>query len=212
MPDWHEVAKTWWDAQPHPRAPKLTIGEFATAVKLATLTKFGGHATPEQAALFWPEFKATGMGVGEFEHAIERLAPMSFTYHGRPPTMQEIVRLKDEPPAKASAYFADLPDQHYPFVRSADMIKSLQAADPHAKQILGRPPVKLEAAQLSQSGENPRDYYTRLAQPAATGGNIQPSEWDTNSSPARMPVTPPPNSSATVASPMKSTSSTAPRT
>lgn len=172
--DWGKVAKEYWDRQPHPRAPSLTIGEFATAVKLATMTRFGGHASPEQAALFYPEFKSLGISPTDFEHAIDRLAPVSFAYHGRPPTMQEIVRLKDEPPAKASSYYADLPDRHYPWVTAATMIKNLQAAEPHAQQYLGRPPVKLEAAHLSASGERPADYYARLAQPILpVQGNIQ---------------------------------------
>lgn len=207
-PDYHALAKAYWDTQPHPKAPSLTIGEFATAVKLATLTKFGGHATPEDASLFWPEFKSLGISPDDFEHAVERLAPVSFAYHGRPPTMQEIVHLKDEPPAKAQAYFADLPDKHYPFIRSADMIKHLQAAEPHAKQYLGRPPVKLEAAHLASSGERPADYYARLAQPPPTQGNIQGSEWDTSSKPERTNLMPRSNYSATAGLPTKSTSST----
>lgn len=209
--DWGKVAKDYWDAQPHPRAPDLTIGEFATAVKLATLTKFGGHATPEQASLFWPEFKSLGISPTEFEHAVERLAPVSFAYHGRPPTMQEIVKLKDEPPAKANAYFADLPDRHYPWVTAATMIKNLQAAEPHAQQYLGRSPVKLEAAHLSASGERPADYYARLANPQPSS-NIQDSEWDTSSNQESPKVTPPSSSSVIVALPTRSTSSTGQRT
>jgi hypothetical protein len=173
-PDYAAAAKAYWDTQPHPKAPSLTIGDFATAVKLATLVKFGGHATAEDATLFWPEFKQMGISPGEFEQTVTRLAPISFTYHGRPPTMQEIVKLKDEPPAKANSYFADLPDKHYPWVSAATMIKHLEAAGPHAQNYLGRPPVKLEAAQLAASGENPALYYQRLTQPPLAEGNIQP--------------------------------------
>lgn len=180
MPDYAAAAGAYWSNQPHPRAPKLTIGEFATAVKLASLLKFGGHASPQEAELFMPQFKALQISPEEFEHAVDRLAPVSYTYHGRPPTLREVVLLKDEPPAKASAYFADLPDRHYPFVRAADMIKHLQAAEPHAQQYLGRAPVKLEAAQLAASGERPADYYARLAQPSPPiqerQGNISDSE------------------------------------
>lgn len=211
--DYAKAAKDFWDKQPHPRAPGLTIGEFATAVKLATSAKFGGHASPEDAALFWPEFKSLGISPQDFEHALDRLAPVSFAYHGRPPTMQEIVRLKDEPPAKANAYFADLPDKHYPWVTAANMVKHLQAAEPHAQQFLGRPPVKLEAAQLSASGEHPRDYYSRLAQPnPQAASNIQGNQWDTSSNPARTNPTPPLNFSATDASPTKSISPMEPPT
>lgn len=171
--DWGHVAKEYWDKVPHPAAPGLTIGEFATAVKLATLVKFGGHADGKEAELFWGEFKGLGMTPSDFEHTVERLAPISYTYHGRPPTMQEIVKLQAEPPAKAHSYFADLPDKHYPFVSAATMVKNLTAADPYSKQHLGRPPVKLEAAYLANSGENPADYYARLAQPPPPTSNIQ---------------------------------------
>src|SRR5450631_4288311 len=95
--DWHSIAKSFWDAQPHPHDPSgtLTIGEYATAVKLATMARFGGHASPHEAALFWPEFKASGLTPEEFEHTLDKIAPLSYTYHGRPPTMKEIATLKD---------------------------------------------------------------------------------------------------------------------
>src|SRR5205823_10407191 len=87
--DWAQIAKSWWDEQPHPHGHGLKISEYATAVKLATLARFGGHASGHEAAMFWPEFKASGMSPDEFEHTLDRLAPLSFTYHGRPPTRSE---------------------------------------------------------------------------------------------------------------------------
>jgi hypothetical protein len=163
--DWGQVAKEFWDQQPHPRAPNIQIKDYATAVKLATLVKFGGHASSHETSLFWPEFKATGMSPQEFEHAVERIAPVSFTFHGRPPSMQEIVQLKDKHPKDVNSYFGELPDKHYPNVPAAEMVKHLAAAEPHAREHLGRAPVKLEAAYLHASGEQPANYYSRLAQP-----------------------------------------------
>jgi hypothetical protein len=166
--DWGKVAKDFWDAQPHPRGHGLTIGEFATAVKLATMAKFGGHAEPHEAALFWQEFRTSGLTPQEFEHGLDTLAPLSFTYHGRPPSLNEIVNLKDKAPHEARRYFGDLPDKHYPSVSAENMVKALAAADPHAREHLQRPPVKLEAAYLHHSGEQPSIYYARLASQAAT--------------------------------------------
>ena len=163
--DWGNVAKTFWDEQPHPKGHGLKIGEFATAVKLASVLKFGGHAAGHEAALFWREFAPGGvpiMSPQEFEHAVERIAPVSFTFHGRPPSMAELVQLKDKHPKDVSSYFGELPDRHYPSVSAAEMVKHLAAAEPHAQEHLGRAPVKLEAAYLHASGEPPANYYQRL--------------------------------------------------
>jgi hypothetical protein len=161
--DWGAIATEFWNEQPHPRAAGLKIGEFATAVKLATISKFGGHASPQEAELFWPQFKATGLSPEEFTHTIDRLAPLSFTFHGRPPTMKEITELKDKMPHEARKYFADLPDKHHPEITSGDMVKSLKAARPWARQYLGREPVKPEGAYLHHSGSPAAEYYQHLA-------------------------------------------------
>ena len=162
--DWSQVARSWWDEQPHPHGHGLKISEYATAVKLATLARFGGHASGHEAAMFWPQFKASGMSPDEFEHTLDRLAPLSFTYHGRPPTMREIVQFKDKTPQEARRYFGDLPHKIYPHVSAADMVKAVQAAKPHALEHLGREPALNEAAYLHHSGEHPADYYGRIAQ------------------------------------------------
>lgn len=177
--DWAKITQDYFNELPHPLEPALKVGEFATAVKLASAARFGGHASPAEAALFWPEFKATGMSPQEFEHALDRLAPLSYTYHGRPPSMQEIVKLKDEPPAKARSYFADLPHKYYPHVSAGDMVKALVAAKPHAQEHLGRDPVLPEAAYFHHSGKDPADYYSRIAhddQPSGTlpANNVLP--------------------------------------
>jgi hypothetical protein len=161
--DFEGTAKAWWDQQPHPRAPSLRISEFATAVKLATMAKFGGHATPHEASLFWPEFQASGLSPEEFEQTLERIAPLSYTFHGRPPTMKEIATLKDKQPHEARKYFSDLPDPRHPELTAGDMVKSYQSAAPHAREQLGRDPALTEAAYLHHSGESPRDYYANLA-------------------------------------------------
>jgi len=161
--DWKKVSADFWNEQPHPNGHGLKIGELATMVKLATSMKFGGHASMAEAALFAPEFKATGMSPQEFEHTLDRLAPLSYTYHGRPPTMHEMASLKDKSPAEAHKYFADLPDKHYPHVSAGNMVKAMQAAEPHAQQHLERPALKNEAARLHHSGEDPAVYYARVA-------------------------------------------------
>lgn len=171
--DWNSIAQQWQNEQPHPLEPALKVGEFALAVKLASMAKFGGHASAHEAALFWPQFQATGMSPDEFEHALEHLAPLSFTYHGRPPTMREIAMFKDKQPHEARRYFADLPDRNYPHVTAGEMVKALRAAEPHAQEHLGRGPVKYEAQYLHHSGENPADYYAKLgAQQQESGDTI----------------------------------------
>ncbi len=181
--DWGNVAKSYFDELPHPMGHGLKIKEFATAVKLATLAKFGGHAQPHEAALFWGEFAPGGkpiMSPEEFEQTLDRIAPLSFTYHGRPPTMKEITTLKDAPPHEASKYFGDLPDAQHPNLSAAQMVKSLTAARPWAREHLKREPLKNEAAYLHHSGTSPNDYYSHLAaqdpalKPRLPGNELSP--------------------------------------
>jgi len=167
------IAKSYWDAQPHPLAPSLTIGEFATMVKLATMAKFGGHANAHEATLFAPEFKASGLSPEDFEHTLDKIAPLSFTYHGRPPTMKEIATLKDAQPHEATKYFSDLPHKIYGDVSAGNMVKAVQAAKPHAMEHLGREPELNEARYLHHSQEPAANYYARLgAQAKQASDNV----------------------------------------
>jgi hypothetical protein len=84
-------------------------------------------------------------------------------FHGRPPSLKELVTLKDKSPAEVHRHFGDLPDKHHPEISAANMVKAYQAARPWAREHLGREPVGTEARYLHHSGEEPRDYYSRLA-------------------------------------------------
>ena len=173
--DWHAIAKEHWDAQPSPHAPGLTNAEYPVAVKLATMTKFGqgdGHASSKEAELFWHEFKQTGLSPKQYEEALNRMAPVSFALHGRPPSMDEIVKHKDSDPAVVSKYYGDLPDRHYPAVPARDMVKHLAEAHVPWMQALGRPPTKLEASMLYHSRESVSTFADRLKPP--------PKEVDAN--------------------------------
>lgn len=181
--DWDAVVKGYWDEQPHPSDPhgKLKIGEYASAVKLATMAKFGGHASGSEASLFWDEFKASGLSPEEFEQTLDRIAPLSYSLHGRPPTMKEIAQLKDRPPHEANKYFADLPDQNHPEITAGAMVKAYQAARPHAREHLDREPTKGEAAYLHHSGDVASTYYAHLAAQQSSpedtlAGNALPPE------------------------------------
>jgi hypothetical protein len=175
-----ELVAQWHAEQPHPRAPKLKVGDFPVAVRLATMLKFGqGHASPSEAENFWHEFKSMNDGLmaqkkmpvspEEFTHLAQQAGRSSFAYHGRPPSMYELQRLRDADPRAIHDYYGGLPDEHYPTVSAADMARALHAARPWANQILDRDPVKLEGAYLHHSGQNPRDYYFQVS----NGGNDQ---------------------------------------
>jgi hypothetical protein len=170
--DWESVVADWWSRQPHPEAPGLTIGEYPIAVKLATKLKFGGHATPDEAQAFWTGFQqmnhrlqATGklpLSPDQFMEVVDKLAPISFAYHNRAPTLTEVATLADAHPKDVQAYYGSMPDEHYPHVPAAEMVRHLQRAKPWAEMIIGRPPNKGEAAYLYHSGDHPRDYYMAM--------------------------------------------------
>ena len=166
-----EAVQEYWNSQPHPKAPNVSVGEFPIAVRLATKTKFGGHATPEEASAFWKEFQGLGMSPGEYEELLDRVAPVSFSFHGRPPTMNELAKFREAKPSEVHDYYYNLPDKHYPHVKAGDMVKNLQAARPWAKMHLQREPTKGEAAYLHHSNHSPQDYYQTLkADLEAKGG------------------------------------------
>lgn len=170
MPTLEDVVRQWHASQPHPQAPSVRVGDYPVAARLATILKFGsGHASPQEAAMFWHEFnvmnqnlvaqKKLPVGPEEFTHLSQQMGRSSFAYHGRPPSMYEIQRLRDADPKTVHDYYGGLPDEQYPTLSAADMAKALHAARPWAMQIVGREPVKLEAAYLHHSGQNPADYY-----------------------------------------------------
>ena len=153
------------------------------------MLKFGqGHASPQEASHFMAEFKAMNtmltaqkklpISPEEFTQLSQQMARSSFAYHGRPPSMYEIARLRDAHPKDVADYYGSLPDEHYPTVSAADMAKALASARPWANQIVGRDATKLEAAYLHHSGQNPQSYFqqvssgtddTRGAQPGVSG-------------------------------------------
>jgi hypothetical protein len=184
MPTLEELVTAWHADQPHPRAPGLRVGEYPVAMRLATILKFGqGHSSPSEAANFWHEFTTMNRNLEaqnkqpispeEFTHLAQQAGRSSFAFHGRPPSMYELQRLRDADPKAVHDYYGGLPDEHYPTISAADMAKSLHAARPWANQIVGREPVKLEAAYLHSSGQNPADYYQQVSRGSNDQGGPQ---------------------------------------
>ena len=168
-----DIVDQFHQSQPHPRAPQLTVGEYPVAAKLATMLKFGtGHAEPAEVTGFWQQFQKMNQTLQaqkkqpiepeEFGHLAQSMAKVSYAYHGRPPTMQEITQLRDAHPKDVHDYFAALPDEQYPHVSAGQMVKALQSAGPWAQMQLGRAPNKQEAAYLHHSGHSPQDYYKQM--------------------------------------------------
>ena len=164
--DWSKAAKDYFDNQPHPRGHGLKIREVPVAVKLASMLKFGGHAALHEAALFWQEFAPGGvpiMAPDDFEHALERIAPLSYVFHGRPPTLKELGELSGKAAAEVHKYFSDLPSRERPEIPAGQYVKAFQAARPHAREHLGREPVSVEVAHMVHSGEPAHVYYPRIS-------------------------------------------------
>lgn len=165
-PDWGNLAKGYFDEQAHPRGHGLKIREVATAVKLASMMKFGGHASLHEAALFWQEFAPGGVPImppQDFEHALDHLAPVSYAFHGRPPTLRELSLLRDKSSAEVNRHYGDLPSRSHPEISAANYVKTFQSARPWARQHLEREPVSTEVGYLHHSGERPDVYYQRLS-------------------------------------------------
>jgi hypothetical protein len=187
MPTLEEIVHGYFSSLPHPKAPALSVGDFPVATRLATMLKFGqGHASPQEAENFWHEYQTMNqnlqaqnkapIGPEEFTHLAQQMARSSFAYHGRPPSMYEIQRMRDADPKAISDYYGALPDEHYPTVSAADMAKTLHAARPWAQQYAQREPSKLEAAYLHASGQSPADYYQQAAKKDGTNDQGGPPD------------------------------------
>ena len=176
MNNWSDVATSYWNAQPSPHNPSLTNGEYPVAVKLATKSKFGGHASAHEAGAFWSEFKSMNASLTakakepispeEFGHLLDRIAPISFALHGRPPSMAEIVRHREAEPSTVQKYYSDLPDQHYPHVTAGQMAKYLALSEEPSVSLLSRQPTKLEASRFALGGlgfSDVIDYYNGIS-------------------------------------------------
>jgi len=175
MPSLEDIVHAWHADQPHPQNPSVKVGDYPIAARLATILKFGqGHASPQEVGNFWREFQSMNQSLvtqnkmpvspDEFGHLAQQIARSSFTYHGRPPSMHEIARLRDADPKVIHDYYGALPDEHYPSVPAAEMAKALHAARPWANMITGGEPTKLDAAYLFHSGHSAKDYYEARAQ------------------------------------------------
>lgn len=171
LPDFQSAAKAHYEAMPHPLNPDLTVGEFPLAVKLATATKFGGVANAQEAGMFYKEFRLMGMEPGHYLDTLKRVAPLSFRFQNRPPTMEEIKMLGSQPlrPDVAHNYYSNLPDLDYPDVPAGHMVKAMAAAHPYAIKHLDRPATKNEARFIHHAGLNASgidQHYQYLAQDA----------------------------------------------
>src|SRR5215471_10068185 len=175
MPSLEDIVHQSHAEQPHPQAPSVKVGEYPVAARLATILKFGqGYASPQEVGNFWREFQSMNESLvaqnkmpvspDEFGHLAQQLARASFTYHGRPPSMHEIARLRDADPQTIHDYYGALPDEHYPSVPAAKMVEALHAARPWANMITRGEPTKLDAAYLYHSGHSAKDYYEARAQ------------------------------------------------
>lgn len=175
--DWGKAAHEFFGNLPHPNAPSIKVADYPTAARLTAATKYSSQITPKEVEAFWQEFNALNQGLGDramspdqYTQALDKIAPLSWVYHGRPPSMAEIGQMHDAAPDKVRSYYYDLPDKNYPDVPAGEMVKALQAAKPWAQQSLQRDPLKIEARYLYHANlvGNPTGisaHYQMLAQP-----------------------------------------------
>lgn len=190
--DWQRIAQDHYGSFPHPLAPSLTVKDFPMAVQLATATKFGGHASPQEAALFWSEFQALQMQPGEYLDTLQKAAPLSFRFVGRPPTMQEIKMHSQAAPDQIHKYYSTLPDKDYPELMAGQMVKALATAEPYAQKHLGRSALKVEGQFIHNAALNAPAVDAHYAYLAADrqqkeGGDETrpiPSSGETRSAPS----------------------------
>jgi len=50
--DWHRTVGDYYGRKPHPQSKGLNVKDYATAIKMATKNRFGGHANAQEAEAF----------------------------------------------------------------------------------------------------------------------------------------------------------------
>jgi len=142
--DYDQLMHEHYSNLPHPDNPELSVGDFPVAVKLATKMKGQGMATAKEAGAFWDEFQNLGLSPLHFEELLDQLAPLSWRYHNRPPTMREVGIHAEGDPKKARDYYGNLPSEHDPSVTAHEFVQAHAVAQRYSKQHLGRNPYALE--------------------------------------------------------------------
>lgn len=173
--DWGAVFKEHYDNFDHPLNPDLKVRDFATAVTLATATKFGGptpkegHASPTEAGLFWKEFQAMDppMGPQKYLETLHALAPLSWRYHKRAPSISEVSQHRDSDPQKVRQHFESLPATHWgmPDISAGDFVKAHTKAAHWSQEHMSRDPYAHEVAYFHHAGYSHQDlstHYERL--------------------------------------------------
>jgi len=197
--DWGAAFKEHFEQFDHPLNPDLKVKDYGLAVELATASKFGGdspqnaHASPHEAGLFWREFSAVNPPIAP-QHYLEtlgRLAPLSWRYHKRAPTMSEVSQHRDSDPQKIRQHYENLPAMNwgYPDITAGDFVKAHTRAQYWSQQHLSRQPYAHEvslAHHASMTHDDIGAYYSDLRQ----NRDAQPAQPQTTPQSGREPAAP----------------------
>lgn len=174
MVDWHKHAEEYYGGfqQPHPQTGQpldIKVRDYPTAVKLATASKFGlkgGHADPKEAEMFWKEFQGTGLSPDQYLETLKALAPLSWRYHDRPPSIREVVKSTTEnwDSKRIRMHYSEMPHEKYPEMSAGEYIKAHHSAAFYSNQHLGRDPYGHEVAHFHSGNMGPQsiDAHYRM--------------------------------------------------
>ena len=151
------------NAQPHPLAPTLTVGEYPNFERVASMLNSevlrGNQPTPEMVSHASETLKGMQMSPGDFEHVWTMARPVANRLLGRDPSMIEMAKhLREATPREVHQYYSDHPYPGYEEVRAGEVAKYMRAAEPIARRYQRKPNLE-EVTRFAAAGYTHDDMH-----------------------------------------------------
>jgi hypothetical protein len=151
------------NAQPHPLAPDLTVGEYPIYERVASMLNDqvlrGNTPHPEMVVHAQKTLQAAKLSAGEFEHIWTMARPVANRLLDRDPSIVEMAEhLRTATPRDVHQYYSDHPYPGYEEVRAGDVAKYMRAAEPIARRY-GRTPNEEEVTRFAVAGYSHDDMH-----------------------------------------------------
>lgn len=159
-----EAVSSHLNAQPHPLAPSITVGDYGTHERVASMLNSrvlqGNKPSAEMVVHAAETLKGMKMSPGEFEHVWTVARPVANRLLNRDPSMLEMSKhLREAAPKDVHQYYSDHPYPGYEEVRAGDVAKYMRAAEPIARRY-GKAPNMEEVTRFAAAGYNHDDMHS----------------------------------------------------
>lgn len=151
------------NAQPHPLAPDLTVGEYPMFERIASMLNDqvlrGNKPKPEMVVHAHQTLKSAQLSPGEFEHIWTMARPVANRLLDRDPSIIEMAKhLREATPKDVHQYYSDHPYPGYEEVSAGQVARYQRAAEPIARRY-GKSPNLEEVTRFAAAGYTHDDMH-----------------------------------------------------